>query len=188
MRYALLLMLFAAAANGADAELTWTNPTQNTDGSAIPASGTGRLLLIRIEYGTCSGTAPNYTFGTKAGEATFNAPATSGTIPGHLAGTTVCFRAYSRLANLIESDPTGVVYRVFAPAKPQPPTNLGVTEQVAYAVVKRRDGFVMLPVGTVPASTVCDTSQSVNGYYVVPRAAVTFSGSVQPDVVVATCG
>jgi hypothetical protein len=146
------------------------------------------LLLTRIEYGTCVGTAPNYTFGTKAGEATFNAPATSGTIPGHSAGTTVCFRAYSRLASLVESDPTGVVYRVFAPAKPMPPSGLTVTELVAYTVVKQKDRFVMLPVGTIPGSTECDTSQSVNGYYVVPRSVVTWSGSVKPDVVVAKCG
>ena len=45
----------------------------------------------------------------------------------------------------------------------------------------------MLPVGTAPAGTQCDTTQSVNGYYVVPRAAVIWSGTIKPPVVVASC-
>lgn len=185
---AMLLVFAVPAAFAADAQLTWTNPTQHTDNTPIPATGTGRLLLTRIEYGTCAGTAPNYTFGTKAGESLFNVPATSGTISGHAGGSTVCFRAYAQLASGTESAPTGVVYKTFAPSVPQPPASLAVTELIAYTVVKQRDRFVLLPVGTVPANTQCDPTQSVNGHYVVPRAAVTWSGSVKPDVVVAKCG
>lgn len=182
-----LALVFSLAANAADAQLTWVNPTQFTDNSTIPTTGTTRLLLTRIEYGTCSGTAPNYTFGTKAGEASFNFPATSGTTTGHAPGSTVCFRAYARLADLTESAPTGVVYKVFAPAVPKPPTGLTVTELIVYHIQKREDRFVLMPVGTVPAGTVCDTTQNVNGYYVVPRDLVTWSGAVKPPVVVSPC-
>jgi hypothetical protein len=55
-------------------------------------------------------------------------------------------------------------------------------------VIKTKNRFVLLPVGTVPANTPCDTTQSVNGHYAVPRDAVTWSGTVEPDVVVAQCG
>lgn len=184
----LWMLAFSHCASAADAKLSWVNPTTNVDGSTIPSTGTTRLLLTRIEYGTCAGTAPSYTFGTKQGEATFNAPATTGTTTGHSPGTTVCFRAYARNAENTESAPSNVAAKVFAPAQPAPPSLLSVADTTVYTVVKSTDRFVMLPVGTAPAGTACDTSQSVNGKYVIPRDTVTWSGNVKPLVVVADCG
>ena len=181
MRYFLILLLFATSAMAGEAQLSWTQPTQNTDGSAIPASGTGRLTGNRVEWGTCSGTA----FGTKAGEQVFATPTTAYTVP-NLAPGTWCFRAYAS-TTYGESGPTNAVQKVIAPPMPNPPSGLTVANTVAYTVVKREDRFVMLPVGTVPAGTSCDTSQSVNGYYVVPRETVTWTGSVKPVVVVSQC-
>lgn len=169
----------------ADVAVTWTNPTQNVDGSAIPASGTGQLTGNRVEWGSCAGTAPNYTFGTAAGQQSFATPTTAYTVPA-LAPGTHCFRAFAS-TTYGESGPSGVASRVIAPPLPLPPTGLTVAQLTVYTVLKRDDRFVMLPVGTVPAGTACDTTQSVNGYYVVPRGAVTWSGTVKPAVVVATC-
>jgi len=60
-----------------------------------------------------------------------------------------------------------------------------------YTSVKRTDRLVMLPVGTVPGDTVCIATEGVIAggvtYYAVPRAAVRWSGSVQPDAVYALC-
>lgn len=180
-----LLVIGITRALAADASVTWTNPTQNVDGSAIPATGAGRLTGNRVEWGTCTGTAPNYTFGTAAGQQVFTTPTAAYTVP-NLAPGTHCFRAYAS-TTYGESGPSGVAAKVIAPPLPQPPTGLTVAQLTVYTVLKRDDRFVMLPVGTVPAGTACDTTQSVNGYYVVPRGAVTWSGTVKPAVVVATC-
>lgn len=180
-----LLVLGVSRALAANVAVSWTNPTQNVDGSAIPVTGAGRLVGNRVEWGTCTGTAPNYTFGTSAGQQVFTTPTAAYTVP-NLAPGTHCFRAYAS-TTYGESGPSGVAAKVIAPPLPQPPTGLTVAVLTVYTVLKRDDRFVMLPVGTVPAGTACDTTQSVNGYYVVPRGAVTWSGSVKPAVVVATC-
>ena len=62
-----------------------------------------------------------------------------------------------------------------------------IVDQVVYTVVKQVDRFIMLPVGTVASGTECIADQTVNGYKVIPRSAVQWSGSVRPDVVVAVC-
>jgi hypothetical protein len=56
-----------------------------------------------------------------------------------------------------------------------------------YNVVKRDNGFVLVRVGTAPLNTLCDRTQTVNGYYAIPVSAVTWSGTVKPIVVVAQC-
>lgn len=180
-----LLLLFVAAANAGDAALTWTQPTQNVDGTAIPASGTGRLTGNRAEWGTCTGTAPNYAFGTQSGQQVFTTPTSAYTVM-NLAPGTWCFRVYAS-TTYGESGPSGVASKVIAAPMPNPPSGLTVAGGMVYHIQKREDRFVMLPVGTVPAGTVCDPTQSVNGYYVVPRAAVTWSGTVKPPVVVSPC-
>jgi hypothetical protein len=180
MRKALVLLfgiLLSMAAYAGDAKLTWVNPTQYTDGTTIPA---GSLSGNRVEWGTCSGTA----FGIVAGSQTLPV-STTYTVTGLTAGTW-CFRAYAS-AGGVESGPSVVASKVIAPPQPQPPSGLTVSTPVVYTIVKKVDGFVLLPVGTVPADTPCDVTQQVNGYFVVPRAKVIWSGTVKPDVVVASC-
>lgn len=169
------------AAYAGEAQLTWIQPTKNTDGSSIPTSGAGSLVGNRVEWGTCSGTA----FGTKAGEQAFATPTTAYTVP-NLAPGTWCFRAYAS-TTYGESGPSAVASKIIAAPMPNPPTGLTAVGGVAYTILKREDRFVMLPVGTVPPDTQCDTSQGVNGYYVVPRESVTWSGTVKPVVVVSQC-
>lgn len=178
----MLWLVFAIPrAFAAEAQLTWVQPTQNVDGSSIPASGEGRLIGNRAEWGTCNGTA----FGIKAGEQAFATPTTAYTVTGLTPGTW-CFRVYAS-STYGESGPSNVAQKVITPPLPKPPTGLTVADGTAFTVLKREDRFVLLPVGTVPAGTACDTTQSVNGMYVVPRDAVTWSGTVKPVVVVSAC-
>lgn len=81
----------------------------------------------------------------------------------------------------LESDPSDTVTKIVAV------TALSVSSPTAYTLVKETDKFVFLPVGTVPVATFCDATQRVIDRYVVPRATVTFTGSVRPVVVLAFC-
>lgn len=179
---AIALCLGASPTHAGDAVLTWTLATQNTDGTAIPASGPTSLASTRVEWGSCSGS----NFGTKAGEQVVAKPAVTYTVTG-LAPGTWCFRAYSRNTYGAESDPTNVVSKVIAPPTPQPPGTLTVTVQTVYQVIGTANAFALIPVGNAPAGTQCDTTQSILGRYVVPRESVTWYGSVRPQAVVADC-
>lgn len=179
---AIALCLGAMPTHAGDAVLTWTLATQNTDGTAIPASGPTSLASTRVEWGTCSGS----NFGTASGQQTVATPATTYTITGLAAGTW-CFRAYSRTVAGLESAPTNAVTKTILQAPPQPPGNLTVAALVVYQFIGTDDAVALLPVGTVPAGTACDPLQSVNGRYAVPRAAVTWYGNVKPRVVFAQC-
>ena len=91
-------------------------------------------------------------------------------------------RAYSQ-NGLEESEASNITVRTVQATRPNPPI---LADNTAYAVVKRTDGFVFVTVGTIPSDTVPLLSY-IDGYNVVPRSAVTWSGSVQPAVVVAKC-
>jgi hypothetical protein len=85
MRYlAALLALVALPASAAT--ITWTNPTQYEDGSALAAAD---IASTTIEYS--NGT----TFGTVAGQVVVNGSATTGTAPDPAAGASRCYRAYT---------------------------------------------------------------------------------------------
>ena len=56
-----------------------------------------------------------------------------------------------------------------------------------YRIVNRVDRFLLVSVGTIPPGVQCIAAHSVNGNYAVPRASVTWGGTVRPDVVVAQC-
>lgn len=176
------LCVSASPARAGDAALTWTLATANTDGTAIPASGPTSLAATRVEWGTCSGS----NFGTASGQQIVATPAVTYTVTGLAAGVW-CFRAYSRTVAGLESAPTVVVTKTILQAPPNPPGNLTVAATVVYQFIGTTDAVTLLAVGTVPAGTACDPAQSVNGRYAVPRAAVTWYGSVRPRVVFAQC-
>lgn len=179
---ALLACLLSLPAAAGDMVLTWTHPTKNTDNTNIPASGPGSLTGTRVEWGTCSGN----NFGTKAGEQVVAAPAATYTVT-NLAPGKWCARVYARNTYSQESAPTNAVSKVLEAPTPNPPSDLTVRDLVVYQVIGTLDRIALLPVGTVPAGTTCDPTQTVNGFYAVPRAAVTWYGSVKPQVVVASC-
>lgn len=186
MRKLLALLVFAALpALAADVTTTWTYPTLNTDGSAIPASGAGSIASSKIEWGTCAGTA----FGTKIGEAVVPAPTKTHTVTG-LAPSTYCLRASVTNTYGVASDFTGAVSVVVNPPKPQPPVI--TTATVARVWTPYGPGTV---VGSVPLGTACGELK-LDGrkadWYTVPRETVDLNrrGERLPAsaVIVARCG
>jgi hypothetical protein len=175
------LALISPIASAGTAALTWTIPISRTDGSALPASQYAGTLL---EYGTCSSQSP-LAFGVKGGEFFLAGIGQAHTFT--LSPATYCFRAFARDTASVQSVATNPVLKVVVDAPPNPPGSLAVVATTAFNVVKQRDRLVLVAVGTVPANTACDTSYSVNGHYVVPRDAVTWFGSVRPEVVVSLC-
>jgi hypothetical protein len=174
---AVILSLLSFVAWAGEATLTWTPPTQNTDGTAYTNFGG-----FKIYYGTDATNLPSVvdipdTTNTK----------NTYTITG-LAPTTWFFSmtAYNSAGG--ESDKSGVVSKTISSTVPLPPDPTFVTvETTVYNVVKRDNGFVFVAVATVPLNTPCDITQSVNGKFAVPVSAVTWLGTVKPIVVVATC-
>jgi len=119
---ALSLLLFGSLAGATTVTVTWSPPTQNTDDSAIPASGAGSLKTYRIEYGTCS--APGV-FAVKAGEVTRTAPASS-TVLNLNPGTT-CVRVFVANTYDVESDASNVATSVVPFPRPKAPTQTSAT-------------------------------------------------------------
>lgn len=183
--WALAFALFPLFAHPADLNVTWTNATTYTDGSAMPASD----LVSTTAW--CGLSASNLTLST-----TVTAPATAATVKGALAGQTyVCGAAHTS-----KNNGTSVMSMTGPPVvipalKPSPPTGVGTVLAIAptaYSVIKSQDQLVMLPVGTVPTSTACDTNQAVTlkgqTYNAVPASSVRFTGTAKPIVVFAICG
>ena len=173
------LLLLAGLANAGDALLSWTPPTTNTDGSAIPATGAGSLTGTRVEWGSCSGTA----FGTAAGTVTVPTPATSTTITG-LGVATYCFRAFARNAYGSESLASAVVNKVFPAPVPNPPVLAvpviaGMLQTPVYSVASsgKMSAFVgFADVGTQCTGPVLFTYRS-KSFREVPRTSVKLWGS-----------
>jgi hypothetical protein len=173
----LLLGAFIPGAYAGTATLSWKAPTTNADGSSLTDLA-GFKIYYAVDGGpvtvqpVASPTAVQYTFPTLG--------------PGLWAFDMTAYNSKGT-----ESVHTASVTKAIA-APPPPPPSAPVALQVGattvYTLVKKRDGFLLLPVGSAPAGTICIATESVNGYYVVPRAAVDqWSGSVKPEVVVAPC-
>lgn len=173
----------AGAVMAAPLTVTWTNPTTNADGTALPA---GQLQGTRIEYGSCAGPG---TFGTKAGEFTAPAGATTASTPNLAAGT-YCVRAYAK-ANGLESSASAVATASVAQPPPSPPGSLVVTVPVAWEVRFdwRRMAYVRArEVGSLPVGSPCfEDFRTREGLYRVEFSAVSFSKRPRSAVVVADC-
>lgn len=160
--------------------LSWTPPTQNTDGTALT-----NLAGYRVVYGTSAtalaNTMPDYGVSVTATCITGLAPATYyfGVKAFNTTG------GESALSNVVSKTITNTP----VPVRPAPPATLTVAQGqlIVYQVLGTDGGFQFLPVGTVGPNTQCITTQQVNGRYAVPTSAVTWYGSVKPKVVVAQC-
>ena len=164
--------------------LTWTNATQNEDGSAIPATGDNSLDTTTLEYAACiSGqlSAPRL---SKTVAASFETDIVSIVTPGDW-----CFVAFHTNVAGTRSAESNIAIKTILPAVPNPPALLTVTDLVVYTIVKQKDKFVLLAVGRVLAGTACNPNESVNGHYVVPNDAVLWTSATgpRPIVVVAKC-
>lgn len=126
IRFACIIAVAALSASVALAAVlnfSWTAPNQNTDGSAIPASGPGSLTEYVISYGPCNAARTALTSVT----GTINRPAPNLTAlspdlpPGTWCGYAQARNTYNEL-----SDPSGVASRVIAAPKPNPPSNFSM--------------------------------------------------------------
>lgn len=180
----LLLLEVGGVALAADLAVTWAHPTQNTDGSAIPATGDGALTGTRVEWGSCSGSA----FGTKAGELLVPHPTASASVAG-LAPGTWCVRAFARNNYGQESASSAVVAKAIAAPVPKAPT-LVVVNVVAYEILPHPIEGTRLgrSIGTVPLGTGCGDEPVVGlDYHEVLREAVTLTRTPKSAVLVAKC-
>jgi len=158
----------------------------------IPATGDSALAGYKIYYANTQAAVPTSIPIVVQGGAT-----TTYDITGLTAGTRhYGVKAFNNLqtdspitgfvSNTITTDTGSASVSVTVDTIPGAPT-LFTVAQTAYNIVKKTNGFVMLPVGTIPLNTPCDPEQTVNGFNVVDRTLVTWSGSIQPEVVVAKC-
>lgn len=183
----LVMLLYAINSRAADATLSWTLATQNTDGSAIPASGAGSLASTRVEWGSCSGAA----FGTVAGTVTVPTPTTTHTITA-LGVATYCFRAFSRNSYGVESAASLVVSKIIPAPTPNPPV-LSATITVAYEVKSHPVEGTMLGrnVGSVEIGTPCLEQPIVytmsGTYYEIPLDKVHLTKMPKSAIVVTKC-
>lgn len=159
----MVLLLVAVKSFAGTAVVTWTQPTQYTDGTALALAD---ISQTRVEYGTCSGTA----FGTKAGEQIATGTGTTLTVNSLPAGT-YCLRAYTT-AKGVESAASSVASAVVPQSPPKPPVLVTVTT-TAYAVTVNGWRFAMVPVGTVPLGTACRADLKIAGFNAIPTSAVT---------------
>lgn len=122
-----LLVIFtslalSAVALAATLTATWTNPTTNTDSSAIPATGAGSIASSRLEYGTCTGSGTTLAIGTKMGEVVTTGMATTAVTPD-LAPGTYCGTVKVTNTYGAESGASNVGTKVVAAPIPNKPTN-----------------------------------------------------------------
>ncbi len=190
MRLVLLMILMAAAtaAHAANVTLACTPPTQNTDGSPISSSAT----LTFNFYG-----------GPKGQPLVLITPApliTCASIRTAVNPGTICY-AVTAVETIngvsAESAQTTPVCTMVAPPTPSTPGNLQLTVSVPtadntiYVLEKSPDRVVMLPAGTVPAGTLCDSEQSIRQgtktFNVVPHTVVTWTGTVRSLTAFAMC-
>lgn len=175
----LLLLIIPGLACATDLTVTCTPPLKFTDGTTIPSNaaitfnlygalqGQPKVLLQPSPLTTCSSVRQNVNPGTQCYEAT--------AIVGG-----------SESAHSPESCKTVTAPVPQAPGAPT--LTLSTTSTVAYMELQRPDGFGFLVIGTVPLGTPCDATQGVNQYHVVPAAAVTFTGPIKRQAVLALCG
>lgn len=153
-------MVKCGKAIGAETEITWTAPTQRCDGTPLT-----NLAGYGLLYGTKRVDLPltPLTFTVKGLE------------PGD----------WWFSLSAVDSD--GDRSEFVTVTRTVTPEEFVTVGGPVYVVIRRPDAYVLLPAGTVPAGVQCLANQQVNGHYVVPRAAVTWTGTARPDAVVTKC-
>jgi len=148
----LFLSLIGSFVSAATVTITWVNPTQNTDNTAIPDTGAGSLQSWRFEYGTClAGGA----FGTKVGEfprtRAVGGPSLTTTTNNFDPGQT-CLRGYTTNTYGVESAVSNVVSKTVTPPQPGP-IQLAATPLSGLNIpLDSLDGFKRTPVFSITAN------------------------------------
>lgn len=189
-RLALLVLgaLLTLPAWPATLNVSWSHPTEFTDGSPLAVS---QIQHTRIEYGDCS--APGV-WGTKQGETTVVPPATSVQITVSGWGNK-CVRGYTRAtaaAGGLESAASNVAYKLVPVPQPKPPT-MTTVENFVYELNLKGNGEIKLAsrVGTVafgvPCGDVPVVQRGGRTYYEVSPEYVDFARAPNSAIVVAAC-
>lgn len=177
------ILLFSCRSHAADADLSWTHPTQYTDGSTLPLAS---ITATDIAYGPCN--AGKTAIAGTPTVVSVPAPTAARTLTG-LTNGSWCFQVRTAVGASLSAYTAVVSKDVIL--TPKPPSGLTVSVQTAYMAVRQKDAYVMLPVGTIPGGTTCDSNNGVlaggKAYYAVPSAAVTWYGETKPTVVLAAC-
>lgn len=149
------------SASAGTAELTWTAPTKNCNGTDLT-----NLTGYSLTYGQARTPLP--------------ATPLSFTVTGLKPGTW-----WFSLAAVTPTDRSEFV----TVEKVVAPEDFKTVTTTVYTFFKASGNIVVLPtLHTVPLGTVCDATQSVNGKHIIPRSAVTWSGTARPVAVVGDCG
>jgi len=147
---------------GGTADLTWVAPTQNCNGTPLT-----NLAKYDLTYGQKRQDLPLTPL--------------SYTVTGLTPGTW--------WFSLAAVNSTGDRSEFVTVTKTVAPAEFVTKSTAVYTFVKAEGNVLILPtLHTVPLGTVCDATQSVNGKYIIPRSAVTWSGSARPVAVLADCG
>lgn len=168
------------------AELRWTPPTENTDGSPLTD-----LAGYEIYYGC---TEPgSYSVAVNVAD-----PAATAHSLSSLPNTGTCyFAAAAYNVEDVKSELSNEVSKLMS--NPDAPEQLEVldgelvtVEEVVYTSLKQPDANAVIPVGTVPAGTACLPNHAilVDGvaYFAVPAVSVEWAALIRPDIVFARCG
>jgi hypothetical protein len=160
MRKILLALLVSGSAFAGQADLTWTAPTTNCDGSSL-TNLTGYALM----YGQAKTALPLTPLAYRV----------SGLTPG------VWWFSLAAVTPTAQSEFVTVT-KTIAPAE-------FVTKTTTVYTFFRSGGniTVVATLHTVPLGTVCDATQSVNGKYKVALEAITWSGT-KLTAALADCG
>jgi hypothetical protein len=181
-----LLLLFSLVPYEAIANqvtLTWTNATENTDGTPIEATGPTALKETVIQWSACDASTPSV---QPPAEEVIVPPTATEVVIATGSGY-FCFQGKHVNEAGEVSDWSNVAQKeVFS--TPLPPGDLVTQGEIVYSVSKLNDGFLLLAVGKVPLGTACIKTQSVNGKYVVPTSEVQWDTANRAPVVVADCG
>jgi hypothetical protein len=181
----MVLFLLVACAYAGDATLNWTAPTQNTDGSPLMD-----LDHYKIYYGTSTTSLTQLVDLITKSLLTYKVT--------NLAPGTWFFSMTAINTAGIESDKSNVVSKVILPTKPNSPTDLTVTTIALFRLVQNisptgEGDLVMVLLGTVPAGTSCDVSQTITthgvSYNKVPRntVGIIYTDNNRPPTVWAIC-
>lgn len=150
------------SASAGELSATWTAPTQNCNGTPLTD-----LVGYKVRWGQGTSQLPKTTLAFTA----------TGLKPGDWWFSIAAYNA------------AGVESEFVSAGKTITPAEFKTTGTTVYTFVRADGKVLVLPtLHTVPVGTVCDATQSVNGKYVVPREAVTWSGSARLVAVLADCG
>lgn len=157
------LIAFAQPAKAGEALLSWTKPEMNCNGTPLTD-----LAGFRVFYGQGE---------EKIDDSLVDTIQIKKLTPG-----TWLFGISAVTTAGVESYFTGPVVKEILPEE------FVTTAEDVYVPVRRPDRYAFIRVGSAPLGTVCDATQPVGIYHVIPKASVSWSGLVRPDVVVAECG